>query len=79
MAEITEFNSLEDIERQKNVLKAKIEEKDKNITKMWNGLFHEKKSDNPTPSARMTKMISLGSGIFDGALLGWKLYRKFKR
>ena len=30
-----------------------------------------------TPSKRLQRLMSTGIGMFDAALLGWKLYRKF--
>lgn len=79
MTETVQFNSIDDIERHKSALRGKIDEKEREIQRLWNELFHEKKTAAETPSARMTKMISLGTGVFDGALLGWKLYRRFKK
>lgn len=79
MTETVQFNSMEDIERHKAALRGKIDEKDREIHRLWNELFHEKKPTADTPSARMTKILSLGTGVFDGAMLGWKLYRRFKK
>lgn len=75
-----EIRSLEDLNHQKELLKSQIEAQDRNIKKMWASLFHDpEKKVASTPSARLAKVISIGSGVFDGALLGWKLYRKFKK
>lgn len=53
---------------------AKIEEK-------WRSLFKKPDalSKPATPSQRITGIISTGAGLLDGIMLGWKLYRKFKR
>lgn len=75
-----EIRSLEDLNHQKEMLKSQIEAKDRSIKKMWAELFHEPAKKTPsTPSARLAKALSIGSGVFDGALLGWKLYRRFKK
>jgi len=78
--EITEIRTLEELTHKKQMLKAKIDEQDVQIKKMWKELFHDHSKESlSTPSARLAKVITVGSSVFDGALLGWKLYRKFKR
>ena len=34
---------------------------------------------NASASKRFSSMMKIGAGAFDGALLAWKLYHKFKR
>lgn len=70
--------SLADIEACKAALKREIHDDECRISDMWNDLFHTDEPEPKTRAQRITRMISMGSGVIDGALLGWKLYRKFK-
>lgn len=75
----SKYTSLEAIVERKQQLKTEIAENEKQIKTMWRSLFHEEKPVLKTTSQRLTKILSIGTGVVDGALLGWKLYRKFKR
>lgn len=75
----SKYTSLEAIVERKKQLKTEIAQNEKQIKTMWRSLFHEEKPAIKTTSQRLTKMLSIGAGVVDGALLGWKLYRKFKR
>ena len=70
------YNNLHDIQVQKE-----IQTDDIKIKALWNELFHSKQSlsSATTPSKRVSQLISTGTGILDGVILGWKLYHKFKR
>ncbi len=70
--------SLADIDNCKAALKREIRDDECRISDMWNTLFHTNEPEPKTRAQHITRMISLGSGMLDGALLGWKLYRKFK-
>ncbi len=71
------YSSLDDIQRRKSVLREELAVNEKRIGKLWNGLFHPEKKMMQTPSLRLANLFSTGAGLLDGALLGWKLYRKF--
>ena len=59
-----EFRSLEDILDYKEELRTRI---------------HHKEEPAPQNKAqKIARMLSLGTGVFDGVLLGWKLYRKYQ-
>lgn len=36
-------------------------------------------SKSASTSKRISSLMSMGAGALDGAILAWKLYRKFKR
>ncbi len=36
-------------------------------------------SKSASPSKRITGLINTSAALFDGAILGWKLYRKFRK
>ena len=79
MAENSEhitYSSLTEIRLRKD-----IQADDEKIKKLWQSLFTKPSalSKNATPSSRMKSLFSIGAGAFDGAILAWKLYRKFKR
>ena len=70
------YSSLTEIRLRKD-----IQADDEKIKKLWQSLFTKPSalSKNATPSSRMKSLFSIGAGAFDGAILAWKLYRKFKR
>ena len=76
-----QYNSLNDIRLRKESLRKSIEADDKKIKTLWNSLFTKPDafSKEASRGRRIASMISVGTGAFDGALLAWKLYRKFKR
>lgn len=72
------IKSLEDIAAYKDRLRKQIEHEEECIAGKWNDLFHK---DEPAPQGKAQKllrMVSLGTGMFDGMMLGWKLYRKYQ-
>lgn len=74
------YNSLREINLRKSKLRGEIRTQEKNINRLWNGIFHQKeKKGVATPSQRVSQIISTGAGVFDGVMLGWKLYRRFKK
>lgn len=74
-----QYNSLNDLEVYKDTLQKQLEADEKEMKRLWNGLFKPEKSGPKTPTQRIQSAISLGTGIVDGVILGWKLYRKFKK
>lgn len=75
------YRTLTDIRARKEALKKDITEDDAKIKALWSSLFH--KPDymrrDATPSKKLSGLMNVGAGVFDGIMLGWKLYRKFKR
>ncbi len=72
------YSSLDDIQRRKSALKGDLTANERRIGKLWNELFRpERKKTIQTPSMKLANIFSTGAGLLDGALLGWKLYRKF--
>ena len=55
-----------------------IQRSEQEIKATWNSIFHPKKAPAPkTPTQRLVALASSSMGLIDGALLGWKLYKKF--
>ncbi len=75
------YQSIEEIRLRKAALLKDIEADGAKIEEKWRSLFKkpEALSKPATPSQRITGIISTGAGLLDGIMLGWKLYRKFKR
>ena len=75
------YSSLTEIRLRKELLRKDIQADDEKIKKLWQSLFTKPSalSKNATTSSRMKSLFSIGAGAFDGAILAWKLYRKFKR
>ena len=73
-----QFLSLTDIRNYKDEVKEEIDKDEEHIAELWNELFHKEDNASQTKAQRFTKMLSLGTGLFDGVMLGWKLYRKYQ-
>lgn len=74
------FDSLQEIRLRKAKLKGEINTQEKSMQKLWDSVFHQKqKKGVMTPSKRMSQIVTTGMGVFDGAMLAFKLYRKFKK
>lgn len=72
------FNTLNDIRDYKDELRQRIDANKENIEDLWHDLFHREEAPAKTKMQKLARMINLSSGMIDGALLGWKLYRKFQ-
>ena len=81
MEKIFEYKSLDDIRRRKETLRNEIQEDDKKIKNLWEEMSRPSDlfSKSASPSKRITGLMSTGAALFDGAMLGWKLYRKFRK
>lgn len=76
----TSYRSLEEIRDRKDHLLSEIRRDDQQIKALWGNLFPKQQPMAAlTPSRRISSLMATGAGVFDGILLGWKLYRKFKR
>lgn len=74
------IRSLDEIDIRKDILRDKVHENEKEIRTLWNSLFRKPDAfTSSLPSKRFTSLISTGAGVLDGVILGWKLYRKFKK
>lgn len=73
-----QFNSLDEIEAYRDQLKLELHKDEERIASLWKGLFGKEEPRRPkTPMQRVLSMVNVGSGVLDGVILGWKLYRKF--
>ena len=72
------FRSLNDIREYKEELRERIKRDEDSIADKWDSLFHREEEPANSKAQKLARMLSLGTGMFDGAMLGWKLYRKYK-
>ena len=72
------FSSLDDIRLYKEELLEQIRQDRDVISTKWNDLFHRKEPVPQNKAQKIMKMLSMGTGVLDGAMLGWKLYRKYQ-
>ena len=60
-----------------------INNKEKQISQLWDNLFHEEEQPKngffASPTQRFLDVVSSSAAIIDGVLLGLKLYKSFKR
>ncbi len=77
MTQEQHYTSLTEIEARKQELRSQIQAEGSNIQQLTSNLFRRGNDIGHSPSKRIASIISTGSGLFDGLLLGWKLYRRF--
>lgn len=71
------YRDINEIEAKKEELRKSIAQKEAEISKYWDTLFNPpQESTLETPTQRMMHYAHTAAGVFDGAMLGWKLYRK---
>ncbi|MBR1469787.1 MAG: hypothetical protein IJ605_06745 [Prevotella sp.] len=74
------YRSLDEIRDRKDQLLDQIRKDDRQIKTLWGQLFAKPEPLSAlSPSKRISSLMTTGAGVFDGILLGWKLYRKFKK
>ena len=73
-----QFRSLDDIREYKDELREHIRRDEDSIADKWDSLFHREEAPANNRAQKLARMVSLGTGVFDGAMLGWKLYRKYQ-
>lgn len=72
------YQSLLAIRARKMQLNKEIQRSEQEIKTTWDSIFHPKKDPVPnTPTQRFLSLASSSVGLIDGALLGWKLYKRF--
>lgn len=75
---ISYCKTLAHIRARKEELRNGIQKDKTEIQKQWDTLFHQPEETLlPSPTQKVMKMMNTSAGIFDGLLLGWKLYRKY--
>ncbi len=70
-----EYDSLSALRIRKHELEKEFEKDEEKMKELWADLFEEEKTDNM--SDRVSSMVKMGIGAFDGVMLCWKLYKKY--
>jgi len=71
------FTSISEISQERERVLAEIRKDGDQMGVMWKDLFR-----NEAPRKKgfnLASMLNMGTGLLDGFLLAWKLYRKFRR
>lgn len=71
------YNSISEIRERKEAVLAEMKKDNNDISKKWKSLFQ--KSQQKKKGITMASVISTGTGLIDGFLFVWKIYRKFKK
>ncbi len=70
---------MEAIQRRKKKLKGDISASEKAIRHHWKDLFHKGRNRATTTAGRLSNVFATSLNVLDGAMLAWKLYKKFRR
>lgn len=71
------YHSLEEIRLRKAELRSELQKERGTIGGMTHSLF-QKEDESVRPTRRIVGIMSRGANIVDGAILAWKLYRRFR-
>lgn len=71
------YNSINEIRERKEAVLAEMRKDNNEIGKRWKSLFQ--KSQHKKKGLTVASVISTGTGLIDGFLFVWKIYRKFKK
>lgn len=77
----TTYRTIEEIRMRKALLQKDIRQDSEKIDRQWHSLFQRPQglAKTASPSKRIGTFMNMGAGFIDGAMLAWKLYRKFKK
>lgn len=77
---LAQYKSLDEIRIRKDQILKSIRKDEEGMRHLWNSMFNKPATlTSKLPSKRISGLMNTGTGIFDGVLLAWKLYRKFKK
>ncbi|GAB6975370.1 hypothetical protein [Prevotella falsenii] len=69
------YRTLNEIRLRKAQLLTDITKESKQISTLWDGMFH-KPQKSSAPTKRLSGLMATGVGVADAVILGWKLYRR---
>lgn len=73
-----QYTSISEIQQRKAELLEEIRKDNKEISSLWHGLYNKPAANNKKGFS-VSGLINAGTGVVDGMLFAWKLYRKFRR
>lgn len=71
------YNTLHEIRLRKETILSEIRMDNQQMNILWKGLF--RKPVQKKKAFTLSSLMTMGTGMADGLLLVWKLYRKYKR
>lgn len=73
------YTTLQDIQARRSQLLEGIRKDGERMSVLKKELFGKNVAPRKGGRMSMSSMINTGAGVFDGLMLAWKLYRKFKK
>lgn len=74
----TPLDSLEQIMIEKENLRSEMSLHEQKMAEIWHATFREPTpEEQASPTKKAIAWVTASAGIIDGALLGWKLYKRF--
>ncbi len=74
----TQLDTLEQIMLEKENLHKELQLHEQKMADIWHATFREPTpEEQASPTKRVIAWVTASAGLIDGALLGWKLYRRF--
>lgn len=71
------YKDINEIEARKEELRKALLAKENEIATLWDTVFNPPSDTGiETPSQRILHYAHNAAGVFDGAMLGWKLYKR---
>lgn len=71
------YSTLHEIRLRKETILSEIRMNNQQINILWKDMFRKPEPKKKTLS--LSSIMTMGTGMADGFLLIWKLYRKYKR
>lgn len=72
------LDSLSALKMRQDAIKRQLDNSEKRLGTIWNDIFRSPTpKERNSPTQRALTLITSYAGVIDGAILGWKLYRKF--
>ena len=71
------YNTLHEIRLRKETILAEIRMDNQQMNILWKDLF--RKPEQKKKGLTLSSIMTMGTGVADGFLLIWKLYRKLKK
>lgn len=72
------ISTISELKAQADLVREQIRVEQSEMHRHWNSLTKQRKKESKSKTQRLIGFLTKGSTVIDGALIGWKLYRKFK-
>lgn len=78
MQQTPTYHSITELQLRKEQLRNDIHKDSSDISKKWKSLFAKPKTTHKK-GFNLASFVNTGAGLFDGFMLAWKLYNKFRK